>query len=395
MKRRLAALAVSLVIASAAQAADIQLQGLLDVTASKGTPALELNRLDDDATDFQPYRLRLFAESVIPGGFEAYANFLFDDALGAKVTGIYLTYRLGAPELGFDIAAGKLPWFVGNRAPRAERERRSIVGTPVLYQYRTALREDAVPSSPDALLSQAGLGVHHPDYGGGPGESGMPIVEQANWDVGAVITWTDGTFEAMAGAENGSPSAPNDGVDWNPGKSLIGRVGFAISPGMRVGASGAVGPYLRSDVNASLPIDHDAGDYAQQLYMVDAELVRGHAEIYAEGAYNVWETPYTGDLRARAFYTEARYGFLNGVFGSARIDGMDFSNVTRSNGTSRSWDDDLIRIEGALGYRVNRSATLRVIGQQTQYVGDAKAERSAADIRRIFNLFAAQLSLKF
>lgn len=393
--RRLAALAVLLVLAPAAQAADIQLQGLLDVTASKGTPALELNRLDEDATDFQPYRLRLFAESAIPGGFQAFGVFLFDDALGAQVSGVYLSYQLGPPELGFDVVAGKMPWLIGNRAPRAERDRRSIVGTPVLYQYRTSLRNDAVPGSPDQLLRATGQGVFLPDYGSGVAEPGMPIVEQANWDVAAVVTWTDGTFEAMAGAENGTPSAPNDGVDWNPGKAFLGRVGFAANPGVRVGASGAIGPYLKSDVNAGLPPDDDSGDFDQKLLMVDVALSRGYAELYAEGAYNIWETPYTGDLRARAFYTELRYGLSNGIFGAARLDGMDFSNVTRSDGTSRSWDDDLIRIEGALGYRVNRAATVRLTGQQTQYVGDAKAERSANDLRRIFNLFSAQISLKF
>jgi hypothetical protein len=167
------------------------------------------------------------------------------------------------------------------------------------------------------------------------------------------------------GAVQGTPSAPAPGRDTNDGKSVLGRIALAPSPALQFGVSGAWGAYLDDAVSSALPAGAHVTQYRQRLGMADAQVLAGHLELRAEWAINVWETPTLGDLRVSGGYGEARFAFATRWYAAARGDLLRFSQVVDSTGRSLPWDHDLDRLEGGLGYRIERHASLKAVAQRT------------------------------
>src|SRR5262249_32108179 len=151
------------------------------------------------------------------------------------------------------------------------------------------------------------------------------------------------------GLTTGTPSWGNGGEDENRGKTTLGRLGVSPAPWIRIGASGAWGPYLVRDLESPLPPGKTPEDYHQKLVRGDAELLQGHAELRAEGFANAWETPNLGDLRVRGGYAEGKLTLLAGLWAAARWDVMRFGELRDAGGVSQPWDDDVDRIEAGLG----------------------------------------------
>ena len=218
----------------------------------------------------------------------------------------------------------------------------------------------------------------------------MPIIDDSYWDVGVTVAGSARPLEYALGAVAGTPSWGSTKFDDNSGKSVMGRLGFAPSPSLRVGVSGSYGPYLLEKLNPTLPAGKSVNDYNQKLLMADLEVMVGHAELRAEGARNFWETPTLGELAVNTGYAELKYLFDSGMFLAGRYDMQDFGNIQNSAGQSLPWDWNVVRGEGGLGYRISRDADAKLAYQHSEFdsgvAGSSKVRRS---------IFAAQLSIGF
>lgn len=368
---------------------DFKWHGTLDLVAAERTQAFGLNQLERGDNPFDPYRVRLFAESQPNDRLQVLGQFVLDDATGLYVDGAYAIFT---PSLDRDIhlMAGKLPWAVGTWAPRTYSNKNPLVASPLMYQHHTTLLwYDVVPTA-DQLLGTAGKGATGVNYFGFPEGTGMPIVDDSYWDVGVTLAGSLRPLEFAIGGSSGAPSWGSTQRDDNSGKSILGRIGFAPSPGLRLGVSGSYGPYLLQSLNAKLPAGKTVDDYAQKLVMADLEVLIGHAELRSEGASNFWETPDLGELSVRSAYAELKYLLDSGVYLAGRYDVERFGKIQSSSGAMLPWDWNTTRGEGGVGYRISRDATAKVAWQYTEFDNGV-----AGWTKRHHSILAAQLSLGF
>ena len=278
----------------------------------------------------------------------------------------------------------------GTFAPRTYSNENPLIGTPLMYQYHTTLLWFEVVPNADALLATSGSGQVGVDYFGFPEGRGMALVDDSYWDVGATLVGSSRPLEYALGVTAGTPGWGSTSQEENSGKSLLARLGLAPLPALRLGVSGAYGPYLVEPLNPQLPPGRVAEDYHQKLAMADVELVAGHWEARAEGAHNVWETPTVGDLTVRSGYVELKYSLSSGAFVAGRWDAMRFGEIADSSGAPRPWDSDLSRLETGAGYRFSREALAKIVYQRTSY--DVAPDPNEPRNR---SLVAAQLSVAF
>jgi hypothetical protein len=314
---------------------------------------------------------------------------VLDDASGLYVDGAYVIYT---PWLARDLRlmAGKLPWAVGTWGPRTYSNKNPLVSAPLIYQYHTSLVWFTVPPSADALLAARGSGQSGVNYYGSPMGVGMPIVDDSYWDVGVTLAGSQRPFEYAFGAVAGAPSWGSTHKDDNSGKSVLGRMGIAPFPALRVGVSGSYGPYLHRWLNSTLPAGKSVNDYAQKLLMADLEFQIDRFELRAEGAHNTWESPTVGDLDVDAGYVELKVAAFAGAYVAGRYDVEQFGKIEDSSGADHPWDYDVDRLEVGAGYRLTRDATAKLVWQRTKLDDDQPGEED-----RELSILAAQLSIGF
>jgi hypothetical protein len=394
--RRLGPLATAVAMASllwpatSVAATTLNARGLLDLAISNRGPALESNWFNRGDSPFDAYRLRLFIEGSAGEHFDVFTQFMFNDPSSVRADGAYLSWTPN-PDRDLHAIAGKIPWLIGTYAPRTYSNKNPLIGSPLMYQYHTTLRPDQIVPNVDSLLRKAGRGQYGVSYGSGNTFRGMPIVYDACWNFGGMLSGSARPLEYAAGFVSGAPSVMVAGQDVNDGKCVLGRLGLAPHPALRLGVSGAYGPYMYDRLNPQMPPGARATDFNQILGMADLELLVGQAELRAEGYMNVWETPTVGDLEVTGGYVEGRYGLPAGFYLAGRWEAMLFGEVQASSGLERPWNDDVWRYEVGGGYRVNRQVIAKAIFQRTtyeQYYG-TEPEREHLD------LYAAQLSVSF
>ncbi len=373
--------------AAAMEASDIHLRGLLDLVEAGRGPAFESNYLNDGSTYFDAYRLRLFIEAEPSARFQIFTQFIYGDPSNGRAYGAYLMFT-PSPERDLHLLAGKVPWAIGTYGPRTYANRNPLIGMPLMYQYHSSLRWDQLVPSTDALLLQAGRGQYGVSYVPATASfRGMPSIYDVCWDFGLTLTGSARPLEFAVGMVNGTPGHPNTTQDENDGKSILGRLGFSPIAAIRVGVSGAYGPYLHAKLEPQLPPGRHATDYHQGLGMADVELMAGQVELRAEGFVNRWETPTVGDLWVRGGYVEGKLGFPAGFYAAGRWGTERFSEVRSSSGESEPWDYPVDRSEAGIGYRIAHGILAKAVYQRDTYVDDGEREP--------YDLYAAQLSVSF
>lgn len=389
VRRAACVLALAIVSPLPAHAADFKWRGLLDLMVAEQSSAFESNLLTRGDGAFDPYRLRLFTEAQVDDHIQVLGQFVFDDASGVYVDGAYVIFT---PWLERDLRllAGKLPWAIGTWGPRTYSNKNPLVGTPLIYQYHSSLLWYEIPPNADVLLGAAGSGQTGVNYFGYTEGSGMPVVDDSYWDVGVTLAGSQRPFEYAVGVVAGAPGWGSTSKDDNSGKSVLGRIGIAPIPALRVGVSASYGPYLHHKLNRLLPPGRTVNDYKQRLVMADLELQVAHLELRAEGVHNTWETATVGDLDVDGGYADLKYSLASGVFLAGRWDTERFGKIADSSGAEHPWDWDATRIEAGIGYRITRDATAKVVYQRTRLETDDPAN----DYREL-SIVGAQLSIGF
>jgi len=352
------------VCAAAARAApEMRVRGLLDLGLVSSLKGDSLNRLTFGDSNFDPYRLHLFLDARLSPHLELHAQTILHE--GMNVIRADGAYALWTPWLYRDLSleAGKIPWPIGTYAPRTYSDQNALIGTPLIYQYRTSLAWATPALSVDEQVAKAGTGQFAHDVTQHPY---LPVVDERWWDVGAVIVGSQRPLEFSLGVTQGSPSWPSPGPDNTPGNTYLGRLGLLPMPGLRFGISGADGRWIPSWYAFALPPGANVRDYHETTLMGDVEFLRGPFELRGEGVRRRWQTVRTGTLGVDGGYAEARWSFPNGAWLAARGEALRFSDVTTSAAVTRPWDDDVDRYEGVLGFRVTEAVRAKLAFQRTR-----------------------------
>jgi hypothetical protein len=278
-----------------------------------------------------------------------------------------------------DIQAGLIPPTFGAFSRRAYANGNPLIGYPLAYQYLTSLRPDAVPANADELLRMRARGWR-PIYSVGSQTiaTGMPMITAFRWDTGVQVRVGPERLSASVGVTNGTVSDPRT-KDNNSGKQIATRLQWVPVVGFVLGASGAHGPYLSTDV---VNILGGAVSSTENALGFDVEYSRDHWLVRGEGIWNRWDMPtVSGPLDARSAFIEGTYKLRPRLFLAARADKLAFNKVVGSIQT-RTWDAPVTRVEAGFGAYVQRNLLVRGVYQYNWRDGG---------LTRRLGQFAAQL----
>lgn len=291
-----------------------------------------------------------------------------------RLPALYVTWRpSGAVDLA--VQAGRIPPLIGSFPRRAYGRDQSVVGVPLAYQYLTSLRPDALPSSTEDLLRMRGRGWL-PSFPIGSSEpaTGIPLVSSSRWDTGVQLSWRRGIVETAAALTVGAPATPLV-RDNSRGQQWSGRVAVGVPSGPTLGVSAARGPWIEDGVIAQLPQARDGWRTAQRVIAFDAEYGAGPWLARAEWLRSSFDVPIgtagaSTALVAQSGFVEGRYRPFPRWQVGLRVERLGFSHLTRpADGARVSWDADVERVEGVIGYRVTRSLEVRAGYQQNWRTG--------------------------
>jgi hypothetical protein len=286
---------------------------------------------------------------------------------------LYVRVRPAADK-PFTILAGRIPPVFGAFGSRDYGELNPLIGLPLAYGYSTTMRPEPPPSRRELLLNRGGgWAVRYPRATATVGPQGLPLIAARRWDTGVSAQWDGGTIDAGVAVTVGTLSSPQFDDD-NGGKQISGRVGFTPSVSFSIGVSAT--DY--GDVG-TLPPPAAYETHRQRALGLDAEYSLGHVIVRGEVVASRWDVPFqNGDptlqLDALGTSIEARVALTPRWSLSVRGDRLAFSDVTVATGDVRTWDANVVRVEGAVGYLVRRNVRLKA-GYQYNW-RDGGRERS-------------------
>jgi hypothetical protein len=254
-----------------------------------------------------------------------------------------------------DIQAGRIPPTFGAFARRNYGAGNPLIGYPLAYQYLTAVRPDALPSSNEDVLRMRARGWR-PSYpiGSLAIAPGMPLITAFRWDTGVQVRIGPESLSGSVALTNGTASDPRT-RDNNGGKQIAGRVQWQPDAGLSLGGSVARGPYVSDAALATATLASGDIRSQQQALGIDAEYSRGYWLVRGEFVWNRWQVPtLSRSLDAASGFVEGRYKVSPGFFVASRIDHLGFSDLPSSLAV-RSWDAPVTRLETGMGYYLRRN----------------------------------------
>ena len=221
-------------------------------------------------------------------------------------------------------------------------------------------------------------------------QSGIPIVYDACWDIGAEVFGAHNGFQFTAAATQGTVSRPSMGENYNDGFQVLTRLGYEVTSGplfgLRFGATGSVGPYLNKSIveDPDFPAGADPESYLNTALGLDLAYARGPWRFFGEVGRVGYEVPNVDPtLSVVSYYLEAIRSLGPSWAVAVRQETAVFSDITAGT-QSGSWDYDVWSWEATVNYRFRRGARVRIGYQDARYPDAPEYDT---------NLFALQLQV--
>lgn len=354
----------------------IQVRGLVDIVATDVRDDRYLNTVNTNDSNFDALRSRLFVEGQ-RGQTSVYLQFLvspesYDEF---RFFGGYLMHRVFEDRNLF-LEAGLIPLHDGIWASHTYSNKNPLVGIPMAQYWKTTMHATMMPTDLDQLLSMRGqgqTGFVYADSNGVRGQkySSAPIVYDNCWNYGAFSLGTLGRFEYALGVTLGAPAASVQGSDSNENLAWHAKVGYAFMPGLKLWLTGARGAYMDRVVAPYLPAGKTVNDYYQNLLIVSGDFQWWRLAMIGEAYFNHFDTPVReAGLSNESYYLQAVYSIVAGWDLAVRYDRMMFEEVPAGSGELLSWDENVERWEGGVGYHVTRDLFVKGVVQGTRGDGD-------------------------
>jgi hypothetical protein len=312
------------------------------------------------------FRLALTAEMRLGDHAAVLTEIQSDNLAAPRVYALFLRLRPWL-ETPFDVQVGRVPPVFGRFPRHRYAGENPLPGLPMIYQYTTTLREDAVPASAEELLSRRGQGWRVGYSVGSPYPGpGVPLASAEVWDTGVQAQIGRRPVALAVSLTQGTLSHPLV-RDHNDGKQLAARVAWTPGPQLTLGASASRGEFLSREVTETLPPEA-ARSFHQSAVGVDVEYARGYWILRAEGLWSRWRLPSLDETRIETpqdvlgAYLDARYKLRPGLFVAGRVGRLSFRALAGSSG-EETWDADVTRVEVGVGYALHRQVLLKASGQ--------------------------------
>ena len=273
----------------------------------------------------------------------------------------------------FDIQAGRIPPVFGVAGRRAYANDNVLIGYPLIWQYLTILRPDAVPANADELIYARNAGWRSwYSVGAGDYARGVPLATAFRYDTGVEARFGDDVskISVASALTAGTLSSPGTGAR-SGGPQLSTRIAVRPTIGLVIGGSFADGDFLSNTAERELPADIRGHRFSQRSWGIDAEYSRNHWLVRAEGIAVRYSLPYLYDppidepITSAGISVEGRYRIVPGVTVGARVDRLGFSELTGTHLTL-PWDAPVSRVEAGVAWTIVRHVTARISVQHNR-----------------------------
>ena len=361
--RGCAALLASFVILSGTAMAQLRLSGQASAAFVKANNGYSQYSFNSGRETFA-WRLDLFGDAVISDNIFFLTNFrmLQDevphiDLLALRMTDIAssgVNAEVGEVELPFgNLGERRLPWS------------NPFFDLPLTHEHLTTLRSSTYTLWPDdARYTLASDGVR--------------LVDGGLYDLGLKVFGSIGIFDYSAALINGMVSATStysttyaSGLNSKHGLGKLVRLSATPVTGLTIGGTYATGPFLKESNYYSGGSSYSVGDIVQDIIEGDVDFSLGHVALYGEAFTNVWTfaDALGSDLKAFGYSVEGKVTPVPRVSLALRAGGISFGRITtdivRPDYTiehyTGGWDRDVFRLEGAAGYRLDRSVLMKLV----------------------------------
>jgi hypothetical protein len=304
-----------------------------------------------------------------------------DDSFDARMDE-YLLRWTPAGDRRLNVQFGKFATVVGTWVQRHDTWQNPLITAPLPYENLTTVSYTDVPSSPSDFLARR----KHPD----DKDSYLPIIwgpaYTTGWALFGTIGKADYAVEIKNTANSSHPSEWTVSDTWWKYPTVSGRFGFRPAVGWNSGFSFSAGPYLNYDAEDNLPAGKTLSDYNQVTLGYDLSYERGHWQFWSEVFASRYEVPNVGNADTLAYYIEAKYKITTALYAAARWNQQFYGKVPDGTGGEQTWDNDMLRVDLALGYRFSRHLQTKL-----QY----SFGHRDGDLQQGEQLVAAQVTLRF
>jgi hypothetical protein len=337
--------------------ADVALSGLADVVFHNSGEEDITNVSFGGASPLQALRTRIFLDSHIEDDIAFFAQVLYaDDEIG--LYGAYARFSeiAGSP---VNLHVGLIPTPVGTFAERTYSDKNPLVGTPLVHNHHTSLNPTQTQNSVDDLLAARDV----------RDRMGLPVIYDNCWNTGVETFGQIGPIDWSFAAVSGSMTKPTR-EQMKQAPQGTGRIGWWGGPGLQVGASGWVGPYLWEDMaGITFPEGKSSNDFLNAGAGGDLHVASRYVDVYSEAYWSRWKHPGLPVLTAVSGYLEAKYKFATRWYGAGRAEFFEPSEVTSGTGAVTTWDYPVRRLEYGLGFRPHRRVLTKLVAQHNRFVG--------------------------
>jgi len=335
-------------------------------------------------TQYSP-RLTLEAQAFVGERLSGAIKFRWDDGIDPG----YMDNQVRIDELfidgvivpgHLDVRVGRFATIFGNYVPRQNAWDNPFISPPLPYDQATSVTDNSAPANAVAFTNRRNANVNNKTW--------VPIIWGPVYTQGVAAFASWESFDlALSGTNEAIASRPSEWDDYNWDNPVFtGRLGWTPNAEWNVGLSGSLGAYLRPAAAPTLPLGTDVGDYDQIAVGLDASWSSRDWQVWAEFMFSQFDVPNVADpAQVYSFYVESKYKVTPQFYAALRY-GMQFYNEIDTIFGSRNWDNDMLRVDVALGYKFDRHSLFKVQYQfQHQFTSFQDGE----------NQLAAEFVIKF
>jgi hypothetical protein len=277
---------------------------------------------------------------------------------------------------------GKFATVFGNWVPRHDSWSNPFITAPLPYENVTGINDKSTTINAAAQLGERQQVTNKKKW--------LPVLWGPAYTSGGAVFGSIQKFDYAVDVKNASISsrpsawdATRLGYD-NP--TVTGRIGIRPDAAWNIGASASYGAYLLPAAAPTLPPGTKLGNYNQTTIGSDVSFSWHHWQIWGEAMAARFEVPNVGNADTITYYLETKYKLTANLFAALRWNQQFFDKIPDGLGGMQRWDNDLWRIDTALGWRFDRHLQMKL-----QY----SFERRLGSLQQGEQLVAAQMTLKF
>jgi hypothetical protein len=309
----------------------------------------------DDDFYFNP-RLSLFLDAHFGEHFYSFVQFRADRGFdpGAKDRDArfdeYVLRYKPFDEAWVNVQVGKFATVFGEWVNRHDSWNNPFITAPLAYENVTTITDQAVPGAPGGFLGRKNLADKKAAW--------LPVLWGPAYTSGASLFGRVGQVDYAVEFKNASISShpfvwDARHLSWEH-PTWSGRLGWRPNASWKLGVSASYGPYLLPAAETALPAGKTLDDYAQTTVGYDVSYAWRNWQLWGEFIFSRFDVPNVGNADTAVYFIESKYKLSARTFAALRWNQQFFDPVSNGAGGEADWDNDVWRLDAALGCRLTR-----------------------------------------